>query len=248
MILTLLLACSSDPTPAPSAPTTPTSEAAAPPPAASAGHAHPDGDAHHPPHGGVVQTVADHHLELSFTPGGLMIWISDKDQKPLDPAPFAGMAVVNGPAGVVTVKLDPMGEHLHAVTTLELGKPASAVVTLPIAGQARSLRFEVKAVGMSEHDHTSLHGGVVSMWKDVHVEHTAAGGEHRFYVSDSKRVPIISGVSGSVRDGEKVVPLSFDPATGCLSGKVEGAGTRGVMLEAVVGEETFSLAFNPIGG
>lgn len=241
-LLALLAACSDEPA-APAAPAAP--EAAAPA-APAAGHAAGD-HAHDSPHGGVVKTVGERHVEALFMPGGIMFWVSDAAQKPLPVDGFTGTAVVKGPQGVETVTLAPMGDHLHAVAKLAQGDAASAVLTLTKDGKAESVTFETSAVGLQEHDHTALHGGQVSMWGDYHVEYAPKDGEHRVWVSDAKRVPVTTNVSGSLKDGDTVVPLTFDPATGVLSGKAEGAGTRPVMVDVKVGEAGFSLAFGPAG-
>jgi hypothetical protein len=139
-----------------------------------------------------------------------------------------------------------MGDHLHAAVKLEHGKPATAVLTLTREGKVESVQFDVAAVGLAEHDHTSLHGGQVGMWGDFHLEYAPADGEHRVWISDARRVPVTAGASGSLKDGDTVVPLTFDPATGLLSGRAEGAGTRPVMVDVKVGETSFSLAFNAV--
>lgn len=247
--LFVLAACSGEQAsaPAPSEPAAPAAPAAPAPAAAPAGD-HAGGDhAHASPHGGIVKTVGERHVEALFMPGGIMFYVSDSAQKALPVDGFSGTAVVKGPAGVENVTLSPMGDHLHAVAKLEHGKPASVVLTLTHSGKADSVSFETQAVGLSEHDHTSLHGGQVGMWGDYHLEYAPKDGEHRVWISDAKRVPVTAAVSGSLKDGETVVPLTFDPATGMLSGKAEGAGTRPVMVDVKVGETSFSLGFNAVG-
>lgn len=225
-LLPLILACAGDP--------------AAPPPAPAAPHdATPH--SHTAQHGGEVQMAGDVHVEAVFAPGGVMVWLRDADEKPLAPDAFAGSALISGPAGTQTAPLAPMGEHLHAQVSLELGKPAQAVLTLPVGGKPRALRFAVEAVGMAEHDHTSLHGGVVSMSGDVHVEYVLKDGQHRFYISDARRAPITAGISGAVKIGEARTPLTADPAAGLLY--APAAGPDKVMLEAEVGGKPVILAF-----
>lgn len=235
--LLVLAACSSEQAPSP-APAAPAAPAAAAPDHASGEHAHAS------PHGGIVKTVGERHVEALFMPGGVMMYVSDSAQQALPVDAFSGTAVVKGPAGVETVTLTPMGDHLHAAAKLEHGKPASVVLTLTHDGKADSVSFEVQSVGLAEHDHTSLHGGQVGMWGDYHLEYAPKDGEHRVWVSDAKRVPVSGAVSGSLKDGDAVVPLSFDAGSGLLSGKAEGAGSRNVMVDVKVGETSFSLAFN----
>lgn len=235
--LLLLAACSTEPVVAPVAP-------AAAPSATTAGAGHADAaHAHASPHGGEVKAVGTRHVEALFMPGGIMFWLYDSEDKPLPIDGFTGSAVVKGPGGVETVTLTPMGDHLHAMVKLTQGQPATAVLTLTSAGKAESVSFETSGVGLAEHDHTSLHGGQVSMWGDYHLEYAPKDGEHRVWVTDANRVAV-TGVTGSLKDGDTVVPLTFDAATGVLSGKANGAGSRPVMVDVKVGETSFSLGFD----
>lgn len=242
--LLVLAACSTEPaTPTQADPAAPA--APAPVSAAPAEPGHTSGDhAHASPHGGDVKVVGANHVEAVFTPGGILFYVSDASQTALPAAGFTGTAVVKGPAGVETLTLLAMGDHLHAQAKLTYGEPATAVLTLTADGKAASASYEVAAVGLAEHDHTSLHGGQVGMWGDYHLEYAPAYGEHRVWVSDARRAPVTTAVSGSLKDGETLVPLSFDAATGLLSGPAAGAGTRPVMVDVKVGETSFSLGFN----
>ncbi len=199
-------------------------------------HAHGSG------HGGEVKVAGAYHVEGRFLRSGLMVWIADAAEAPIDLATASGTAVIKGPAGVTTVLLASMGDHLHAAMTLPEGTAADAVVTLAIGGKAVSVDFRTAAVGsLAEHDHTALHGGVVSMWGDHHVEYVASADAVRFYVTDAKRVPVKAAVSGTATVAGKAVPLTFDAATGALSAAVAPSGL--VMLDAKVGDATFSLGF-----
>lgn len=55
------------------------------------------------------------------------------------------------------------------------------------------------------------------------------------------------GVRGTVKIGDAIAPLIFDPATGALSTRSipsrKAAPTGPVMLDVTVGEKSFSLAF-----
>ena len=176
--------------------------------------------------------------------GGVMFWPSDANAQALPIQGFSGNAVIKGPSGVEKVELVPMGDHLHAPARLEQGKPATIVLTLSRDGKAQSITFEIEAVGLASHDHTSLHGGVVSMWGDFHVEYLAKDGVHRFWVTDAKREVVTMPVSGKLRDGDQELPLTAEAGTGMLSAAAPGAGTRPVTVEIQAGEASFSLGFN----
>ncbi len=212
-------------------------EAGGPEHGADAGHGH--GAAH----GGIQAELEGLHVEAVVTHNGVLFYPADGDNKGLPAEGFSGQAAIKGPTGVETVPLMPMGDHLHALAKLEVGKPATIVLTLTRDGKPQSHTYEVKAVGMQEHDHTTLHGGVVSMWGDYHVEYVKKDGEHRFYMSDAKRVPLSGTVSGSATQGGKDVPLAFDPTAGLLSAKADPAAAGMVMLNAKVDGTEFSLGW-----
>jgi len=255
MLFLLLAACGGDPDaghehPAASAtPGAPTTEGAAP-------HDHDDArdhddaaheggpHAHAASHGGEVKMAGDLHVEARFTKSGVMVWLRDAAEAPIDAATVTAGAVVKTGAGVQSVPMMSMGDHLHAALPLEEGTAAEAVLTLTVGGKPVSVDFHVEEVGaLAEHDHTTLHGGVLSMWGDNHVEYLAKDGEVRFWVSDAHRVARREGVTGSAKVGDTVVPLTFDPATGLLSGKATPTAGQRVTLDVTVGAQTFSLVF-----
>ena len=240
-ILAWLAACS---TPEPSAP--------APPPAPASGseHAaeHAGGEhAHGAPHGGIVRTVGDIHVEALMMPSGVMFYLSDKNEVPLGVDGYTGTAAVKGPGGLETVDLMPMGDHLHAAVPLVQGQPASAVLTVTHEGKASSASFETSSVGLQSHDHVALHGGQVGMWGNYHLEYLPKAGEYRVWVTDANRNPIAGTVTGTIKDGSVTVPLVAGEA-GAMSAKGEGAGTRPVTVEVTADGTTFSLGFDAVQG
>lgn len=235
LLLALLAACET-----PDAPT------AAPQPATAPAAAHPaGGHAHEAPHGGIVQVVGDKHVEALLMPDGILFYLTDARETPLALEGYTGTVVVKGPTGVETTEVHAMGDHLHAVAKLAQGQPATAVLTLNKDGRAESVSFETQAVGMKSHDHTALHGGVVAMRGNWHVEYAPQAGEHRLWLTGEHRAAVTEPVTGSVKDGDRVLPLALEPATGMLSAKADGAGTRPVTVEMTVGATTFTLDFEP---
>lgn len=244
-MLLFLLACS---TPAPTPATPPPAPAAEHANEAGEAHAHGAGEHHHDaPHGGIVKTTGDMHVEAVMTPAGVMFYLSDADQVAVPADGYTGSAVVKGPAGVTTVDLMPMGDHLHAPATLEQGKPASVVMTFTRDGKALSVAFDTETVGLASHDHTSLHGGQVGMWGDHHVEYAAQDGEYRFWITDEHRNPVTGPVSGSVMVGATELPLVAGDG-GLLSVKAADAGKVPVTVTVVTDDSTFSLGFKAVGG
>ncbi len=231
LLLALLLACTTPEAPAP------TAEAG---PAAAPSHADDPHD-HPAPHGGVLRVLGETHVEALLMPDGILFYLTDGKEGTLPVAGYTGTAVVKGPDGVVTVPLTPMGDHLHAAAKLAQGQPASAVLTLTRDGKAESGMFETQSVGMEAHAHTSMHGGEVIMRGNWHVEYVPVDGEYRVWLTDEVRVAVTEGVTASVKDGDKEVPLVLDPATKMLSAKAEGAGTRPVTIQVKVGETAFTV-------
>jgi hypothetical protein len=200
-------------------------------------------------HGGEVKVVGSLHVEARFFPSGVLLWITDAADRPVDLAGITGTAAVRGPDGATELPLMAMGDHLHVPAALVAEQPASAVVTLSVAKKPVRVAFSTPSVGRARaaHDHASLHGGVVGMWGDIHVEYAPGAGEYRFYVSDVARVTIGDGVSGVVKDDGSQAPLVFDAATGLLHAAGAGAGSRPVTLEVSVRGKSFSLAFPAAG-
>ena len=125
-------------------------------------HAHdPAEHGHGASHGGQQVEVNGNHAEALFQADVVHFYLTDGDNKPIDPSGVFGSARVTGPNGVENVSLMAMGASLHAPVRLVPGQPASAVLTYTVNGSARSALFETVSVGTALHDHTSLHGGQV---------------------------------------------------------------------------------------
>lgn len=244
----LLLACAPEP---PSAPGPAAEDHAS---EQHAGHDHgahqhgedPSAHGHGAAHGGQQQEVNGMHVEALFQADGVRFYVTDGDNRPIQPDRVLGSARVTGPSGVTNVSLMAMGEALHAPVALTTGQPASAVLTFTLNGGSRSALFETRAVGTAFHDHTSLHGGQVGMWGHYHVELRAAEGRYRVWVTDAARGPVSAVVTGAIRDGEQSLPLELDAPSGALQATAEGAGARPVTVELSIDGQPLALPFQPI--
>ncbi|WP_437733255.1 hypothetical protein [Sorangium sp. So ce1335] len=154
------------PTPAPAAHDNPASTAGGTASLADAPAAHPAGDhAHGSPHGGVVQSLADGHVEVKLEKtGDITVWMLDAAEKPrsakgvkasLRPV-VAGSKEVqlahDEKADVLRGKIDPVKQdHLDGVLSIT-----------PAGGTATSIRFafhlEGHAAGHDAHKGHDGHG------------------------------------------------------------------------------------------
>lgn len=110
--------------------------------------------AHEAPHGGTVKTAGAGHLELVVDGQDLKVYALDGEEAVLPVAGIAGAQAIVQPASgsAQTVALEPMDDHLHG--TLPEGITVyTAVVTVPVAGETRSARFEVGLDGDTDHAH-----------------------------------------------------------------------------------------------
>ena len=228
-VLLLMVACSGEPPP----PRVPAGTAPAGHDPASHGHA--------AKHGGQQRELPGLHVEALAMVEGVMIWVTDADNKPIPLAELAGSAVVKGPQGVESPTLTPMADHLYAAARLAQGQPAQMVLTLVRAGSAQSVTFDFEAVGLAAHDHTSLHGGVVSMVADLHIEHRAADGAHRFWISDAYRQPVKTVTAASIVEDGQTHPLALDATGQAWTVAVPGAGTRPLTLTFLLGDKPLTL-------
>lgn len=242
MLSLLLAACGGSDPAKPPIPAPPAAEPTVPASHADGAHGHGAS------HGGVLKELDNLHVEGLAMPDGVLFWPTDGDARSIPPTELTGNAVIKGPAGVEQVPLVAMSDHLHAPAKLVQGQPATIVVTLTRNGRAQSATFEIASVGLGSHDHTALHGGQVGMWGEHHVEYVGGDGEYRVWVSDATRQAVKSGLAGAVRDGDTILRLTLDPATGLLSAKGEGVGTRPVTVDVTLGATNFTLGFNAVSG
>ncbi len=145
----VLLACGKGEAPAPA----PTATAPAAPPTKAAGH---EADDHHheAPHGGVMVAAGDYHLEAVSSKMGIVLYLYDAAEKPLQATGVSGTITVTETGGQrpITANVSAMGNHL--MTDINVTGAWSAVANLTIAGKPVAARFESK--GDAGH---GAHGG-----------------------------------------------------------------------------------------
>ena len=143
------------PTPADAAPAPATSpDAVADLAAEHTQGAHVEAHDHGSPHGGTVKAAGAGHLELVVDGRDLKVYPLDAAEAALPVAGIAGAQAFLQPEGgaALTVALAPMGDHLHGMLP-EGATVYTAVVTVPVAGETRSARFEVGLDGDLDHAH-----------------------------------------------------------------------------------------------
>lgn len=235
MLLLFLIACGTTSPPNP----TPPEKAVREP----ADESPEQGDGHAARHGGIQKELEGMHVEGLFEKDGVRFYLADADNQPLPPTAVTGRATILGPAGAETRELTISGDSLLASASLEVGKPASVVLTITREGKTQSASFESNGVGSAFHDHTALHGGTVGMWGHYHVELLATEGTYRAWVTNASRGVLTSGVSGAVVEGEQRLPLSLDPQTGALTVASANAGRHDIQIEITHDGQKFSMPF-----
>lgn len=120
----------------------------------AADHATGGEHAHGSPHGGTVKTAGSGHLELVISGSNLLVYPLDANEAALPVEGITGAQIILQPQGGRTqpIGLTPMGDHLMATVPEGVGA-YTAVVSVPVAGEARSARFEVGLDGDFDHAH-----------------------------------------------------------------------------------------------
>ena len=116
--------------------------------------AHVEAHDHGSPHGGTVKPAGAGHLELVVDGRDLKVYPLDAAEAALPVAGIAGAQALVQPDGgaSLTGPLAPMGDHLHGAIPASVTVYTS-VVTVPVAGETRSARFEVGLDGDLDHAH-----------------------------------------------------------------------------------------------
>jgi hypothetical protein len=206
------------------------------PQAKASGHAAEE-HAHAAPHGGVVTSTRQGHLELvGGRDGTFTLYVLDEQLQPLPVTGATGTLKLTVP-DYADVKLMPEGDALVGKGAPFQAEHATAVVSVTAGGATQTGRFALHLepgghggeppAGLRAHDHTPLQGGTVLMVGDLHLEVLARReGEVRVYLTDAYRRPVpVAGRQGQVEmttgAGVKTVPLTPEPGGRFLTAKRE---------------------------
>lgn len=99
---------------------------------------------HTAPHGGEVIEVAEHHVEFKADSTGLIsVWLLDENQEAVPSPSDASITLMGAGGSQVTIPLeeDTARQCLVARFDPQAFATFQAVVSLPIAGTRRNLRF-----------------------------------------------------------------------------------------------------------
>jgi len=223
--------------------------------AAGAPHAHAEQapHSHSSPHGGLVESTPRGHMELVAARGGTYrVYLLDEDLQ-VRPAEGASGSVKVAKGGYPEVKLAPAGDHLAGQGPEHSDEHLTMVVTVVKDGKPEVARFaahlEEHGHGpagapptgkMQAHDHTPLHGGIVAMSGDTHLEVLSLkSGEVRVWVTDAYRQPVpLTGKKGTLEAGGASAPLVPGATGEFLSGKLPPAnGEREVTVRLPMPED-----------
>ncbi|WP_163990333.1 cupredoxin domain-containing protein [Pyxidicoccus caerfyrddinensis] len=210
---------------------------------AAKSHAVAEPHAHAAPHGGVVESTSQGHMELVVTrAGGYRVFLLD-DALAVRPVAGASGTVKVAKGGHPDVKLAPVGDHLEGQGPEHSDDHLTMVVTVVRDGKPEVARFSAhleehghdgtSAAPMQAHDHTPLHGGIVAMSGETHLEVLSLkSGEVRVWVTDAFRQPVpLAGKKGTVEAAGASVPLVPGAAGEFLSGTLPPAdGEREVTV------------------
>lgn len=104
----------------------------------------PAGHTHTSPHGGDIVEVADHHVEFKAdSTGSISVWLLDAHEKTVAAPSGASVTLIDAAGTQVTLPLqvDAAAQRLDARFDPRKFTTFQAIVSLPIAGSRRNLRF-----------------------------------------------------------------------------------------------------------
>lgn len=181
---------------------------------------------HQAPHGGLVATAGDKHIELLIQPNGhLDVFLLSEETRPISAASAQGKIKLLAGASLQEFALVPHGDHL---TTEAVVPPPTAddtlivLVDLSYQGKPYSARVAYRSVPRGEaapHAHEARQGGQVAQAGRDHLELVLfAPGEYRLYPSDDAGAPLapslIAGAALTVAapgQAPEVLPLVLEP-------------------------------------
>jgi hypothetical protein len=115
----------------------------------------------------------------------------------------APVVILDESTGKATIAVNGAAKPARAELLPHAGQ--RVIIEGPVARRNGRSIVTVRAV-TAEHDHTSLHGGMVVMWKETHLEGVAlASGQIRVYLSDAFRRPlsVTTWLGGTVEVGRE---------------------------------------------
>lgn len=114
---------------------------------------HPAGPASHKhtsPHGGLVKTAGNYHLELLQKAGVLTVYLLDANEKTMPLAGMSATALLQTPAGqVTTAKLIPTAAGQFVVTLDKTKSFHKALINVTVKGQSASASFDLMGAKIS---------------------------------------------------------------------------------------------------
>ena len=109
------------------------------------------GHKHTSPHGGVVKTAGNYHLELLQKNGVLTVYLLDANEKPMSVAGATATALLQAADGKVTTVKLPLTARQQFVTTLDKTKAfRKAIINVAINGQSVSASFDLTSAGRGD--------------------------------------------------------------------------------------------------
>lgn len=108
-------------------------------------HQHGAGDHKHgSPHGGMVKSAGNYHLELLQKAGGLTVYLLDANEKPMSVAGATATALLQTADGkVTTLKLAPTGPQAFSAMPDQTKAFRKAIVNVSVKGQSASASFDL---------------------------------------------------------------------------------------------------------
>ncbi len=116
----------------------------------SKGHSHHGEDhAHGSPHGGVVKTAGDYHIEMVVGEGEVSYYLLDGEEKSIPNADVTGTVILQFDDETLSDKLTPKGGDHFTLELKEGASPFTSIVSFVVNGKTVVAKFQKE----SQHDH-----------------------------------------------------------------------------------------------